>query len=135
MEGDNHIPIMNITGAMVAPGPLRNDLLPLYQRWINDFEVTRTLSVGMRPLSLEGEQAWYQGEATGEDRVTFTVYERSTSLPIGTTTLQHIDQRHRRAEFGIVLGEKACWGRGYGTETVQLMLDYGFTALGLLGCE
>jgi hypothetical protein len=28
-------------GEKVALGPHRRDLLPVYQRWINDFEVTR----------------------------------------------------------------------------------------------
>ena len=35
------------------------------------------------------------------------------------------------AKFGILIGEKDCWGKGYGTETALLMLDYGFTGLGL----
>jgi RimJ/RimL family protein N-acetyltransferase len=30
-----------------------------------------------------------------------------------------------------LVGEKDCWNKGYGTETTTLMLDYGFTALGL----
>jgi RimJ/RimL family protein N-acetyltransferase len=29
------------------------------------------------------------------------------------------------------IGEKECWGQGFGTEATMLMLDYGFTALGL----
>lgn len=64
-------------------------------------------------------------------QITFTVYERASLRPIGTSGLSNIDYRLRRAEFGIVIGEKGCWGRGYGTETARLLLDYGFTALGL----
>ena len=30
-----------------------------------------------------------------------------------------------------MIGEKECWGKGYGAETTALMLDYGFNALGL----
>ena len=34
---ENHKePILNVVGDLVALGPLRRDLLPLYQRWIND---------------------------------------------------------------------------------------------------
>jgi len=127
----HNTPTINIAGDLVALGPMRRDLVPLYQRWINDFEVTRTLSVAMGPMTEEAEAVWYQGESIGRDIVTFTVYERSTLRPIGTTTLRTIDHRLRRADFGILLGEKDCWGKGYGTETTRLMLDYGFTALGL----
>ena len=41
------------------------------------------------------------------------------------------DHRNRSASFGIMIGEPECRGRGYGTETTSLMLDYAFTGLGL----
>jgi RimJ/RimL family protein N-acetyltransferase len=43
----------------------------------------------------------------------------------------NIDSMHGLAEFSIFIGEHDCWGKGYGTETTILMLDYGFTLLGL----
>lgn len=133
-------PILNIVGDLVALGPMRRELLSLYQRWINDFEVTRTLTGGMRPTSLEAEAGWFERVArvgtsdpaagTAGD-VSFTVYERATLRPIGTSGLHNVDHRLRRAEFGLMIGEKGCWGRGFGTETTRLVLDYGFIALGL----
>ena len=33
----------------VALGPMQRENLPLLQRWMNDFEVTRTLAFGVRP--------------------------------------------------------------------------------------
>jgi diamine N-acetyltransferase len=122
-------PVINITGEKVALGPIRRDLLPLYQRWMNDFEVTRTLGARLRPLTHEAEEAWYD-EASKKD-ILFTLYERATMRPIGNTGLHDIDHFHRGAEFGLLIGEKECWGKGYGTEATRLMLDYGFNALGL----
>jgi diamine N-acetyltransferase len=127
-------PIINITGEKVALGPLRRDLLPLYQRWFNDFEVTRSAGSPLRPLTWEAEAAWYdgpEGPSTREGAVSFNIYERATMRPIGQTGLHRVDHRHRTAEFSIVIGEKDCWGKGYGTEVTALMLDYGFTAMGL----
>ena len=122
-------PIINISGERVALGPLRRDLLPFYQRWINDWEVIRTLGQPLRPMTWESEEAWYEGVA--RSGVQFQIYERETLRPIGTTGLHEVDHQHRTAVFGILIGEKDCWGKGYGTETARLMLDYGFTALGL----
>ena len=51
--------------------------------------------------------------------------------PIGTTALDHIDHRHRTAEFSIGIGEEAFRGHGYGTEATRLMMDYAFSVLGL----
>ena len=54
----------------------------------------------------------------------FTIYEHSTSTPIGITYLTRLDFRHRTAEFGIMIGETDRRGRGYGTEVARLMLDF-----------
>jgi len=124
-------PVLNIVGELVALGPLRKDLLPLYGRWINDFGTVRNLSPPPRPMTAEQEQDWYERVVKSEDDTPFTIYERSTMRPIGNTILAGMDFRNRSATFGIVIGEPDARGKGYGTETIRLMLDYAFTALGL----
>ena len=83
------------------------------------------------PQIVEQETAWYDAQATSERSVTFTIYERTTDRPLGSTGLHEIDYRNRKATFGIMIGEADCRGKGYGTETTRLMLDYAFIALGL----
>lgn len=123
-------PIVNILGEEVALGPMRRDLLSTYLRWINDFATLRTLGgVPPQPTTYEREVAWYEGQPSNEVR--FTIYERETWQPIGTTGLSDIDYRNRTATFGILIGEPAARGKGFGTEATALMLDYAFTALGL----
>jgi RimJ/RimL family protein N-acetyltransferase len=124
-------PILNVVGEKVALGPIRRDLLPLYTRWMNDFEVLRTLSGNVRPMTAEAEMSWYDQASKSESTINFTIYERATSRPIGNTSLMDVNHAHRTATFGILIGEKDCWGKGYGTETTRLMLDYAFTILGL----
>jgi RimJ/RimL family protein N-acetyltransferase len=124
-------PILNIEGERVALGPLRRDLLPVYQRWINDLGTMRTLGVPPFPMTSEKEQEWYDRQSKTEDDVPFTIYERETLRPIGNTGLHGVDYRNRSAIFGILIGEPECRGKGYGTEATRLMLDYAFAALGL----
>lgn len=121
---------MNIVGERVALGPLRRDLLPTYQRWINDFPTTRMMTVP-HPLTLEQETAWYERVAGAEQDAMFTMYELSTWRPIGTAGLSGIDYRDRTAELGIMIGEADARGKGYGTEATSLILDYAFRVLGL----
>jgi diamine N-acetyltransferase len=126
---DEH-PIVNIVGERVALGPHRRDLLPTYHRWINDFRALRTLgAVAPGPTTMEQEVRWYESQPATEVR--FTVYERATWRPIGTSALHGIDLRNRTAGFGIFIGEPEARGKGYGTEVTRLTLDYAFTALGL----
>jgi len=124
-------PVLNIEGEHVALGPLRRDLLPLYQRWINNLGTMRTLDLPPYPMTMEKEQDWYDRQSRAESDVQFTIYERETLRPIGNTGLHEVDYRNRTASFGIIIGEPECRGKGYGTETTRLMLDYAFTALGL----
>ncbi len=130
-QTDAQQPIINIAGEKVALGPLRRDLLPLYLKWINDFEVLRFLAASMRPMSLEAEEEWYSQASKAENQAGFTIYEKARLRPIGNTTLGKINHVHRTAEFAIMIGDNESWGRGYGTEVTRLMLDYGFTCLGL----
>jgi diamine N-acetyltransferase len=124
-------PILNVEGELVGLGPLRRDLLPVYQRWINNLRTMRTLDLPPYPVTMEKEQDWYDRQSRAESDVPFTIYERETLRPIGNTGLHEIDYRNRTASFGIIIGEPECRDKGYGTETTRLMLDYAFTALGL----
>jgi RimJ/RimL family protein N-acetyltransferase len=124
-------PILNIVGEKVALGPLRRDLLPSYLRWINDFAVTRTTGSGLRPITREAEERWFEAFSTAADEVNFTVYERATWRAVGNCGLMHVNLQQRTAELGIMIGERDCWDRGYGTEATRLVLDYGFNVLGL----
>lgn len=127
-------PPLNIVGENVALGPLRRDLLPLYQQWFNSFDLLRTLDRHLKPVSLDQVERWFEARATSVQIgsvVVFTIYETETWRPIGNTALESVNLRDRTAEFGIFIGESTQRGRGYGTEATRLMLDYAFTGLGL----
>jgi hypothetical protein len=48
-------PLINISGDKIALGPLCRELIPLYQRWNNDFAVNRTTAEA-RPVTLEEQR-------------------------------------------------------------------------------
>jgi diamine N-acetyltransferase len=122
-----------IAGERVALGPLRRDLAETYARWLNDLD-TR---VGLAHLGIFDrvtEEEWIEetlrSDAGHHPRTaTFTIYDRDDAAPLGTCSLMDIDHRHRRARFGIFLGERR--GGGRGTEATRLTLDWGFNFLGL----
>jgi RimJ/RimL family protein N-acetyltransferase len=87
MGENSERPILNIEGDLVALGPLRRELLPLYQRWINNLATMRTLGLAPLPMTSEKEQDWYDRQSKAEDDVPFTIYERETLRPIGNTGL------------------------------------------------
>ena len=128
--GKSH-PIVNIIGEKVALGPLHRDLLSLDYRWTSDFATLRMQGMTPTPFTMERITRRYQSGIADGTIVLFAIYECATMRPIGVTNLQGVDARNRTAEFVIFIGEQAARGKGYGTETTRLMLDYAFTALAL----
>lgn len=126
---DPEMPIVNFAGDLVSLGPLRREHLPLYLRWINDFGTTRTLAVPCGPMTMEQESAWYDKAVLEPHH--FTIYEGATGRAIGNCGLHGVDWPNRTTTVGIMIGEPAARGRGYGTEATRLLLDYAFTALGM----
>lgn len=125
-------PIINIKGKLVALGPFRDDLMSLYLKWMNDFEVMGPYGSHFRTWTLQAQQEWYDRSSKGgPDYADFIIYEYSSMRPIGRTSLEQINYVDRTAKFVILIGEKEWWGKGYGTESTILTLDYGFTGLGL----
>ena len=124
-------PLVNIVGEKVALGPQGKELRPLFARWYNDFRTLSRLGDPVQPWT--ADQSAQRNErltAPNEAEIDFAIYERSSGRPIGVTGIG-VDYRNLTAEFGIIIGEPDARGKGYGTETAQLMLDYAFTALGL----
>jgi diamine N-acetyltransferase len=117
-----------VEGERVALGPVRLDLVPVYQRWSNDLEVANS-NGWVLPFTLEAQRDRIAGRDGKPEFADFTVYDRGDAAPIGFSSLFRIDHRNGTADFGIFLGERR--DQGLGTEATRLTLDWGFTVLGL----
>jgi RimJ/RimL family protein N-acetyltransferase len=108
--------------------PERGDL-PTFVRWFNDPETTQFLLRGP-PMSLEGEEQWYASLSTRELDPVFCIETLDGKL-IGNIGIMHLDWTTRRAEIGVMIGEKDHWSQGFGTEAISLLLKYMFEELNL----
>jgi diamine N-acetyltransferase len=127
---EKHVPSINFAGETIALGPLRRELISVYMDCNNDFQTTRTLAIS-RPVTEEELIAAIDRFAKMESCVFFTIYEKASMKPIGITFLTEIDYKHRTAEFNIVISDSSSHGKGYGTETTKLMMDYAFSVVGV----
>lgn len=104
-----------------------------YMEWTNDMRVNAYLGNSLGQVhTLEEEKEWYEGIKGQEDTVLFAIHDLSSGTPIGNCSLTDIDHMSNRAEVGILIGEEEYRDKGYGTTTLELLLDYGFTALNLV---
>jgi ribosomal-protein-alanine N-acetyltransferase len=102
-----------------------------YLRWMNDSEVTKYLESRFRPQSIQSLQAFIQQMSSSADNVFCAIVQKHDHRHIGNIKLGPIDWIHRRAEVGLLIGEKDCWGKGYGTEAYRMMAEHAFLTLNL----
>jgi diamine N-acetyltransferase len=123
-------PQIDLIGEAVALGPLNSDLLERYQSWLSYYGEDRDLP-GAAFDSVEVEFEFTADIGESAEDIYFTVYELGSWRPIGGAALTEIDYTDQVAEFSIIIGEPDCRGKGYGSESTRLVLDYAFNAIGL----
>jgi RimJ/RimL family protein N-acetyltransferase len=104
--------------------PFRRADLPRVIAWRHDEDVRRGALWSDAPFGPREAQRWLRTVSDGVDpnRLTLAVELRAPSRLVGLTNLTRIDRRNGIAYFGVVIGEKDCWGRGVAFATLQLML-------------
>lgn len=117
-------------GEHVYLRPLQKRDAEEFVSWFADIEVIRFL--GMEPLTQDKATMWFNELLRDSTGQYFGIVKKNDKKLIGYTFLTGISERHKIAkEFGIVMGDKEEWGKGYGTEATRLMLEYGFNVLKL----
>lgn len=121
-----------LIGEKVYLRPMQLTEMEHYLEWLNDVQVTRSLGRPFYPLTREAEEDFYRKILPGSrDNVFFAIALKEDDRHIGSCGLHQIDWISRKAELGILIGDKSCWNHGYGTESVQLITDYGFRWMNL----
>ena len=112
-------------------GFTEEELHRMYQ-WSRDESVLRWSGGSVLLMSFEDFKDALRRELCRHDRHsrTFSLLTDSGEF-IGRLGYYNIDYRRGEAELGIAIGEKAYWGKGYGTEAVKTLLAYIFEETGL----
>ncbi len=107
--------------------PEKSDI-PLFVRWINDERIRKFLTV-RKPISTDKEEEIVKRFNTGNN-VHLVICEKTKRIPVGSVSYE-INWINRRAELGIMIGEVALQGKGYGEEAMRIFIDYGFKTLNM----
>lgn len=100
-----------------------------FTEWLNDFEVTDYTGRSGLLMSLEGEKKYLIENSNPE--ATFAIVTLEEDKLIGTVGLENINNINRSAVLGIFIGDKDYRSKGYGTEAIRLLLDFGFNYMNL----
>lgn len=122
---------MDLTGKKLRLRAITLDDLDAIKEWINDPEVTRGLLVGRYPMTDETERQWIEDKMKATSSETLFTIETKSGDYVGGISLFKIHPVEHHAELGIVIGDKSKWSRGYATEAMELIIEYGFNQLNL----
>jgi RimJ/RimL family protein N-acetyltransferase len=121
----------SLTGDLVVLRRHAPENLEAFRRWYGDPEVARLTRYQDGPMRPDEIDRFFTARVIGLDSLTLAVHVRTTNRLIGSCAFSQLDGDNGTGLYHITIGEKDCWGQGYGTEATRLMLDHAFGALGL----
>ncbi len=110
---------------------VRSDLASRYFQWLNDQDVTRFMWNGSFPNSERRMEAFFDRVTTSNRDVVLAIVALDGDTHVGNIGIHNIDWMYRKAELGILIGEREHQGRGYASEALELLLHHCFYRLNL----
>ncbi len=98
--------------------------------WRNQ-DFVRERFIYQKPFTREGHLKWMETQVETGRVVQMIICLARTGQAVGSVYFRDIDREHRKAEYGIFIGEEDALGKGIGTQTAYLALDYAFHELKL----
>jgi RimJ/RimL family protein N-acetyltransferase len=127
------MPLKKICGEKISLSPVVIEEAEQFAKWLNDLAIA--LPFGEEAYSVVTVETQKRDLAKAAepnaDYHVFSIIENQRDSLVGRCLIFDIDYINRSAKIGLFIGDKECWNKGYGGETVRLLLDYGFNILNL----
>ncbi|KKN42515.1 hypothetical protein LCGC14_0712380 [marine sediment metagenome] len=106
-----------------------NDASEKYCSWINDSDVNKFLE--SKKITIEELQEYIENKYNNLNCIFLGIFLKNNNVHIGNVKLEPIDFKEKKATLGILIGEKNCWGKGYATEALKMLISYSFNKINL----
>lgn len=106
--------------------PLNIKDAQVFVSWLGDKEVSIYLIVQKAP-TLSEEVQWIKNQIRSKEAYVWSILDENDKL-IGNIHLRH-ESKNSIGNFGIVIGDKQSWGKGYAAEAFGAIINFAFKKL------
>lgn len=103
----------------------------VYVGWLADPEINRFLESRFSEQDRASVEAFVAGVNASPKDVVFGIHDIELNRHVGNIKLGPIDRNHGAGEIGIMIGDRAAWGRGVGAGAIAILVDIAREELGL----
>ena len=115
----------------LSPKGTSEEEIHKFTEWMNDFQITDYLGRSGQITTLNTEKEWLENATQNSENREFNIISINNDKLIGTVSLEKLDRINRSAVLGIFIGDENFRNNGFGTEAINLLLEYGFKYLNL----
>ena len=120
-----------LTGNKVAFRAFKSCDADYLKDWLNNDKINYYLEMGYRPYRDKEVRLFIDIALNSDTDIVFTILDKNNYEIIGTCGLYNLDFVSKRGQLNIIIGNEQYLSNGYGTDSVKLLLKYGFKRLGL----
>ncbi|MCH4533013.1 GNAT family N-acetyltransferase [Staphylococcus haemolyticus] len=101
----------------------------LILNWMKN-EKLRYLIGTVYPITELEHENWFQNRMLEKDNRMFVI-DLDNEKSIGIVGFKNLDWVNRNSELFIYIGDEEYWGKGYGTQALELIIKFAFNNLNL----
>jgi ribosomal-protein-alanine N-acetyltransferase len=102
-----------------------------YAIWMQDKDILQSISRKSKIYTKADLTAYIAQMNESLSDYLFGIFLKEKDLHIGNIKIGNVDHKRKKADVGLLIGNKAMWGNGYATEAIGLVTDYAFNQLDL----
>jgi len=102
-----------------------------YIAWMNDPKTNQYMETRYSRQNFDTITAFVKEKRASHDSYLFAIVERCSNRHIGNIKIGPINERYHNADISYFIGEKDCRRKGYATEAIKLVCEFGFSVLKL----
>jgi len=125
----NNLPSFIETKQLILKPLTSGHVSERYVAWLNDPDVNQYLETRFITQTIESCLNFVNTCQTNANTYLFGIFTKKTFNHIGNCKIDFFEERHKKAQIGLLIGEKSFRAKGLGKEVIQALTKFAFTHL------